>query len=442
MADFKQRRWRFSPGTDAPPTPADSDPLPLFPWPFAALASGIAAAVGAWLVLAGVSLVAWSQALTMPLPQVFGFATSSWLLSNGLPLAGDGYLIAIAPLGVSGLSVVLCRWCGQYAARQAQLARPGMNRMDAAWRVAGLTVLGYLVVVALLTITSGRLEDIAAGLVGGALIAGVGSCWGCAVVFQLFAHAPAWLLRLGRGAKVGLAVLALTAVAALSVAVIGNADRIEALEAGLKLDQLDAVTWGFAVLAYLPNALLWVLSWMLGAGFTLGNGSLVTLSGVQLGMLPDLPIFGALPATGVAPPAMLYWMGAGVIAGLAAGALAGLPRPLPRLWLGAAVSVGSGLLVAGTVWVLAWASRGDLGTLRMSGMGPRLADLALVAPALIALSAAMAGLAFGLRASEAEVAVPQADLPASDTADLRPGVAEAEAAAVEQPGPDGVAPQN
>jgi hypothetical protein len=430
VADSKQRRWRFSREPEAPSSSVVSDPLPLFPWPLAALASGIAAAVAGWLVMAGISLVAWSQALTMPLAEVFGFATGSWLLANGLPLAGDGYSITIAPLGISGLSVILCRWCSRYAARQTQLARPGMNRMNAAWRVAGLTALGYLVVVALLAITSGRLEVLSAGLVGGLLIAVVGASWGCAAFFQLFSftsQVPAWLIRLGRGIKAGATVLALTAVAALVVAVILDGERIEALESGLELDQWGSVTWGFTVLAYLPNALAWALSWMLGAGFTVGTGSLVTLSGVQLGMLPDLPIFGMLPAPGVEPPALLCWMGAGIVAGLAAGAVVTFPRPFPQLWLSGLVSVGAGLLLAGVVLLLAWASRGDLGMLRLTGMGPRLADLALVAPALIALSSAIAGLAFGLRgggeagllAADQLVTAPlqQPDSPGGPTAD-------------------------
>ncbi|MDR1237083.1 MAG: DUF6350 family protein [Propionibacteriaceae bacterium] len=406
MVDSKQRRWRLFREPEAQSLADTRDPLPLFPWPLAALASGVAAALAGWLVMAGISLVAWSQALTMPLSEVFGFATGSWLLANGLPLTGDGYSITIVPLGISGLSVILCRWSSRYAARQAQLARPGMNRMNAAWRVAVLTALGYLVVVALLAITSGQLEAIGSGLTGGSLIAVVGASWGCAAFFQLFtSQVPPWLIRLGRGIKAGAAVLALSAAVALAVAVILGGERVEALEAGLELDQWGSVTWGFTVLAYLPNALAWVLSWMLGAGFSVGTGSLVTLSGVQLGMLPDLPMLGILPAPGVTPAAMLCWMGVGVVAGLAAGTVVTFPRPLPQLWLSGLVSVGSGLLLAGIVLVLAWASRGDLGVLRLTGMGPQLAELALVAPALIALSSAIAGLAFGLRGGDAALVV-------------------------------------
>jgi hypothetical protein len=382
--------WKLLRGPD--------DALPLFPWPLAAVLGGIIAAAAGWLVMAGVCLLVWSTELTLPLPEILGFATNAWLLGNGVPLRGDALTLSVVPLGISAGFVLLCRGTTRFASRQAMLARPGMNRLNLAWRVAILSVLGYLSLIALLLLTTGRIEDWRPGLVGGLSISLLGTVWGCVGAFQLAnpVSTPAWLDRLARGAKAGCATLLLVAVAAVATAVLLNWDRIGELEEALKLDTIGMIVWGFVVLAYLPNVLAWALSWTLGAGFTLGTGSLITISGTQLGMLPDIPILGALPATGVNSPMLLCWMAGGVLAGFAIGVFATLPRPVPQLWLRTLVSFGAGIVASAVVLGVAWASRGDLGVLRMTGLGPVLLDLAMVTPALLILSALLATLVAAL----------------------------------------------
>jgi hypothetical protein len=374
------------------------DALPLFPWPLAALLGGVVSAAAGWLVLAGVSLLVWSTQLELPLPELLSFATNAWLLGNGVPLRTEAMTLSLVPLGLSLMFVVLCRGTARFASRQAVLARPGMNRLNLAWRVALLAILGYLAVIALLLLTTGRIGEWQPGLIGASIISGLGAIWGCVGAFQLAnpVSTPAWLDRLGRGAKAGCATLALVGVAVVSSAVLLNWERIQQLEDGLQLDTIGMIVWGFVVLAYLPNVLAWALSWALGAGFTLGTGSLVTLSGAQLGMLPDIPILGVLPDTGVNSPVLVCWMAGGMLAGLVAGIFTVLPRPVPQLWLRALVSIGAGIVASGAVLGVAWASRGDMGVLRMTGLGPVLPDLAVVTPALLILSALLATLVAAL----------------------------------------------
>ena len=371
----------------------DDASRPLFPWPIAALVGGIAAAVAGWLVLAGICLCSWFSVLTTPLSQVLGFATQAWLLGNGVPLVQDG-VIGIVPLGLSGLSVLLVHWSVRVACQQARLARPDLNRMNLAARVAGLSVVGYLAIVLLLTWTNGRGSDMAYGLIGGVIIAGLGAIWGCSSAFKLldFTLLPLPLVRLVRGTASGCALLALASVAVVISALIINSERVAVLEAGLQLDTIGALTWGFAVVAYLPNLLIWGLSWALGAGFSVGSGSMVTIFGTQLGLLPNVPLFGLLPAVGVAPWTLLCWMLTGIAAGILAGVITGLPKPLPQLWKGMLVGCGAGAIMTGIVWVLAWASRGDLGTLRLVELGPFLSDLAIITGALFVLCAVVGSL--------------------------------------------------
>jgi hypothetical protein len=54
-------------------------------------------------------------------------------------------------------------------------------------------------------------------------------------------------------------------------------------------------------------------------------------------------------------------------------------------------------LLAGAVFAgLAWAASGDLGTLRLAGIGPRLFPLLVMAGTTMGLSGLITGLAFGL----------------------------------------------
>ncbi|NHB85614.1 hypothetical protein G7085_16155 [Tessaracoccus sp. HDW20] len=44
------------------------------------------------------------------------------------------------------------------------------------------------------------------------------------------------------------------------------------------------------------------VAWLLGAGITVGEGSLVTMAASDAGLLPAIPIFGAVPPPTRDPP--------------------------------------------------------------------------------------------------------------------------------------------
>jgi hypothetical protein len=151
-----------------------------------------------------------------------------------------------------------------------------------------------------------------------------------------------------------------------------------------------------AQLALTPNAVVWATSYALGGGFTLGNGSVVAPAGTDLGVLPGLPLLGALPAPGPGPVSALFWLAAGVLAGGVAAWLVVRGRPQARFdetsLVGGAAGVLGGLLFVG----LGWATGGDLGTLRLSGLGPLLLPLLVMAVTTLGLSGMVTGLLLGL----------------------------------------------
>ena len=51
-----------------------------------------------------------------------------------------------------------------------------------------------------------------------------------------------------------------------------------------------------AQIAYLPNAVLWAIAYMLGPGFAVGTGTVVAPAGSAVGLVPAFPLLAALPS--------------------------------------------------------------------------------------------------------------------------------------------------
>ena len=64
----------------------------------------------------------------------------------------------------------------------------------------------------------------------------------------------------------------------------------------MQLTLLGGILLTVGQIVFLPNFVLFGADWFTGAGFAIGTGSLVSPLGSQLGPLPALPIFAALPA--------------------------------------------------------------------------------------------------------------------------------------------------
>lgn len=377
--------------------------VPIVPWLPAAMIGGAGAALLGWLLIVGVAGVAWFTASAIPLPDVLAFCAGIWLLAHGGTVGIADSSLTLAPLGLTLIGAALAMTVGRFAAGQAWLARPGAqlvpDRLRLALQVAGLTGLGYAVVAVALGASTGDLGALivpAAGAFGIAAVAGlVGALRGLSLrVDDLL---PGWLAAALRGGWAGfLALLAVGAIV-LGLAMLQGAERVAAIEHGLGLDGAALFVWAVLALAYLPTVLLWGLAWALGGGITVGTGSLVTISGTKLGMLPAIPLFGGLPPTGLTPDLTIAWLASGVVAGLLAGLVAvgrrdAAAEGLPGAGRAVARSLVAGLVTTGLLLGAAWASIGSLGALRLVDLGPRLPELALIAGPMIVLSALFGGL--------------------------------------------------
>lgn len=371
--------------------PKGGEAPPLLPWPLAAIGGGAVTALSGALLVAGVMLLAWLSAIAVPVPVLLRFAGQVWLLGNGGRLVLGSDQVSLIPLGLVIGFVAMCASVGRFAFRQGQLSRPELQTDQQRLRLAAWSALqvavgytGFALALAWALPGSGTWRV----ALGSFAISCFGSFVGAisASGLQPWLAGPQWWRDGLRGAVIGALAMVILAAVMLGGVVALAEPQVSTLEDALGLDPGGVVVWALVMLAYLPNLLIWVLSWLFGAGLTFGSGSVISVTGTQLGMLPDLPILGALPEVGVGDLWLQAWLATGVVLGALAGAMA---VPDRRRSLGAALAAGgvAGGLLGGGFLVWAALSRGDLGHLRLVELGPRLFEAMVIGVPLLLLPA-------------------------------------------------------
>lgn len=180
----------------------------------------------------------------------------------------------------------------------------------------------------------------------------------------------------------------------LALLIFGNYGAIISLYEQLQTGVAGGVALTIAQLAFLPNLVIWLMSWLVGPGFAIGTGSAVSPIGTALGPLPGVPLFGVIPAHG-------YTFGlVGVLVPLLAGfAAAALLRATRRAHVDGALALlltalGIGVVAGIQLGLLAWWSSGALGPGRLHDVGPNpwlVGGFAAVEVAVAAIIGLLAG---------------------------------------------------
>jgi hypothetical protein len=203
------------------------------------------------------------------------------------------------------------------------------------------------------------------------------------------------------GAAASAIVLGVSAVTLAVLLVFGYAAIIalyEAVYAGV----LGGAVLTLAQLALLPDLVVWVASWFVGPGFAIGAGSSVSPLGTELGPIPAIPLFGALPTGDLA------WGFLGLLVPVLAGFVLGavlrpaLDRALgvePGRGLQIATGAGIGAVSGLVLGLLAAASAGSAGPGRLAEVGPDPLLVGLLAAVEIGVPAVL-GLLAGAKIRE------------------------------------------
>jgi len=148
----------------------------------------------------------------------------------------------------------------------------------------------------------------------------------------------------------------------------------------------DAVGVLLVSLAYLPNLLVWTLSYVVGPGFGVGGGATVDPFYAAGALLPGVPMLGAVPsdAPAAGPLLLLLPVAAGIVGSVV------LRRRIHLALLPEVGAVLGGAALLGVVTlVLAALSRGSLGDGRLVGLGPAPLVTGIVTFGLVAAGAVL-----------------------------------------------------
>lgn len=399
-------------------------------WAVLGAALGVACALAGWLVVAAVSVLGWLSDPAGAMTGSLRVATQFWLSAHG---AGAQLSASVHwtlwPLTITALAALLLSGSGTVTRR---LQPPELHRAAASggWRpvlqAAAAVGVGYLLAGLVLAISVGAAGQYGRTVLGTLLIGTAAALLGCVRGEHLLAVLPPSLRAVPRAVALGLGLLLVSSVLLLVVGLIRHWTMAATLMDASAGGVFAGIVLVLAQLAYLPNLILWSMSYLLGGGFSVGAGSVVSPTVTDLGLLPALPITAALPTEQINDDRALLWLLVPAVAGAISAWWALRPlgaegrRPSGRLHgvdqhalIGGLVGLLTGLLTL----PLAALSRGSLGTGRLVGLGPRLLDLAVMAPTVLGLSGLVTGLVIGLLRLRRMLAAERADHEAAERAD-------------------------
>ncbi|MFT4279856.1 DUF6350 family protein, partial [Microbacterium sp.] len=244
----------------------------------------------------------------------------------GIPADGTGFVLSLAPLAFAVFTALFAARSGLRAARAGAWA---------VGAVSGTAVVALLALLAALSTTRSVVDaivstDLAAAVLLPAAVYGLPALSAAACrawrdgdaglldrVRERLDLDPTTVAASARGAAAGAMGLVGVGAAVLALAVAVGAGRILALFEAAHVDLVGAIVVAAGQLLYLPAMIVWGAAYAAGPGFAVGVGTAVSPGGTALGVVPGIPVLGAIPEQ---PSPWLLLLALAVVA---VGALAG-----------------------------------------------------------------------------------------------------------------------
>lgn len=363
----------------------------------------------------------------MDFPALATLASHLWLLMHGVPLNIPNAfgiilphgMLTLVPMGLSIIPVLLCFRSGRKLARasyEGEFFKPVL---------LGCAAYGIFAAVAFAWAST---ERHLLGIVGAALIPQivvlVGLIWGgyyesrslarmvgvntaeqISQMSQYSRWASSYVWSIVRASMVAIFSLIMGGALVLVIAMMMRWSQIATIYQELHAGPVGALAVTLLQLGYLPNLVIYAMSWTTGAGFAFGVDTHVGWSQTTMGDLPLFPVLGAIPES-------LGWIGyAGLAVSLGAGVVAGwwflregedhvdewitmkvryrvIALPLSSLVLGSLVGVLCGVWA----YILGWISSGSLGVGRFTEVGASPAAFAVATAITLGAGTALGNL--------------------------------------------------
>lgn len=345
-----------------------------------------------------------------------------WLLVHGVPLAMDipaqGAFSAVSgtmslmPLGLTLIPLALCFRSGRRLARasyEGQFWQPLLGGMGAyalvSLAVSALSTGAYFatspVFAALIPLWVVVLGVLAGGYAESRSLAamiGVNAADWVKKFSQYSRWAGSYIWAVVRAALVSVLALGAGGALLLALTIFWHWDDVIALYQTLRAGAVGGTALTLLQLGLIPNFVVFAMAWSSGAGFALGTGTSIDLTGTDAGVMPALPILGALPHASY-PLGLLA-----LVVPVAAGAVGGwwffregenhldewfalktrfrwISLPLSTLCLAILSLVPTFTVTA----LLGWVANGSLGLGRFTEIGPNPLLFGLYAAVLLAV---------------------------------------------------------
>ena len=336
-----------------------------------------------WSALWPTAASVWQLGHVVPLEITL---PADYLATAGIDPDAASFVLSLAPLAFAGFTAISAARSGRRASRSGAAFTGAL---------AGTAV--FAAAAAGITLTAGNAvahASLTEAILFPALVFGIPALLGALVgewqgadrgviaglrervedLPEDWALVPTVIARAGSIAAAGLVgVAALTT----AVAIFARGSEIVGLYEAANVDVLGAVVLTLGQLLYLPTLIAWALAFVAGPGVSLGVGSTVAASGTTTGVLPGLPLMGALPES-TSPWLLLLALlpvGVGSFAGWVARSF--FAADAERVSARIVTALGVAVAAAGSAALLAVLASGSLGPGALAQLGPEPGPVAL-----------------------------------------------------------------
>lgn len=340
--------------------------------------SGIEAALLGWALVVVPTLIAYAAVssnqwmVSTTWEDAFHFASDLWGASLGARVVSGDVAYRAVPL----LFVLLLIGLTKLLLLQGRRFSPASQWM---------AIPGFTVTALLLAGGIGTNVSVWGALPLAIVIPLIAAAWEVALApknLELRFELPRWLsvgVRTGWRASWALAVYG---GLFLLLSVIVSWSQIRGIhELLLATSMVDSIMIILAQLLFIPNAIVWALSWLSGPGFYLGSDALHSPTSAPVGPIPAIPLFGATPASAPGNWVILALIVFGVALGVYLRLRKGSESLLDDLYQGGIAAV----VIAAVYLVTSLGSAVVLGNGRLAFLGPRMSLSALCLFAEVAL---------------------------------------------------------